>query len=109
MRTWARCVHFQEASLTTGEPFSLNPVGEAGAATSQGGILESVSEGEAGRMVGEKRCPAAGCIPVGFISPLSPEGPGGGGGWRLGWCCGTGGGGLYREKSPSDSFHRGFF
>ena len=115
MRTWARCVHFQEASLTTGESFNLNPVGESGAAmlaqaaTSQGRILESASKGEAGRMVGEKRCPAAGSIPVGFISPLSPVEPGGGGGWRPGWCCGAGAGGFCRERSPSDSFHREFF
>lgn len=69
-------------------------------ATSQGGILESASEGEAGRMGGEKRCPASGCIPVGFISPLSPEGPGGGGGWRLVWGCGIGGGGFVGRSRP---------
>ena len=61
--TWARCVRFPEASLTTGEALGLNQVGGAGAAVlaqgaaSQGGILESASKGEAGRTVGKKRCP----------------------------------------------------
>lgn len=56
--TWARCVHFPAASLTTGGSLGLNQGGGTGAAilaqgaASQSGILES-AEGEAGRMVGK--------------------------------------------------------
>lgn len=52
---------YPAASLTTGESFGLNKSGVGGwtgilawRAASQGGILESASQGEAGRMVGKK-------------------------------------------------------